>query len=86
MYSGESTPVTFKAKKYIVGDVIDWFGKDVTFYDETETEVSIRTTANENAMRRWALQYELHIKGLSPQSLCDGIKEDLKNTMEIYET
>ena len=85
MYAGESIPVTFRAKKYIVGDVIDWFGKDVTFYDETETEVSVRTTVNENAMRRWALQYALHIKVLSPQSLFDGIKEDLKNAMEIYE-
>ena len=84
MFAGESIPVTFRAKKYIVGDVIDWFGKDVTFFDETETEVTVRTTVNENAMRCWALQYALHIRVLSPQSLRDGIKEDLQNALQEY--
>ncbi len=84
MYAGESIPVTFRAKKYIVGDVIDWFGKDVTFYDETETEVSVRTTVNENAMCLWAMQYALHVKVLTPQKLRDNIKENLKKAVENY--
>lgn len=36
MFSGESAPVRMRVKKYIVGEVINWFGKDVKFYDEGE--------------------------------------------------
>lgn len=37
------------------------------------------------SMRKWALQYALHIKVLSPQNLVDNIKEDLKAAMDKYE-
>ncbi len=84
MFSGESIPVVFKAKKYIVGDVLDWFGKDVDFSDETEDEITVRVTVNEKAMRRWGLQYALHTKIISPESLAEQIKEDLASAVENY--
>ena len=85
MFSGESIPVVFKAKKYIVGDVLDWFGKNVEFSDETEDEITVRVTVNEKAMRRWGLQYALHTKIISPESLMEQIKEDLKRATENYD-
>lgn len=84
MFAGESVPVTFRAKKYLVADIIDWFGKDVEFYDETDDELTVRTTVNENAMRVWGLQYARHITVLSPQNLVDTIKKDLTEAMENY--
>lgn len=84
MFSGESIPVVFKAKKYIVGDVLDWFGKNVEFSDETEDEITVRVTVNEKAMRRWALQYALHTKIISPQNLAQQIKEDLAAATKNY--
>ena len=84
MFSGESIPVVFKAKKYIVGDVLDWFGKNVEFSDETEDEITVRVTVNEKAMRRWALQYALHTKIISPQNLAQQVKEDLAAATENY--
>jgi predicted DNA-binding transcriptional regulator YafY len=35
-------------------------------------------------MRKWALQYALHAKVLSPQSLVDEVKQDLINALENY--
>ena len=84
MFAVQSIPVTFRAKKYLVGDIIDWFGKDIDFFDGTDEEVSVRVTVNENAMRLWALQYALHVKVLTPQKLCDSIKEDLQKAVENY--
>lgn len=84
MFSGESIPVVFRAKKYIVGDVLDWFGQDVQFADETDSEVTVRVTVNEKAMRRWGLQYALHTKIISPASLAAQIKEDLAAARENY--
>ena len=37
------------------------------------------------AMRRWALQYALHTKIMSPKSLAEQVKNDIKEAMENYE-
>ena len=85
MFAGESIPVTFRAKKYIVGDVIDWFGKDVKFPDETEDEVTVKVKVNREAMRKWALQYALHVRVTAPDDLVDVIKTDIREAAENYE-
>ena len=84
MFAGESGMVTFRAKKYLLNDIMDWFGGSVTFFDETEGEVSVRVRVNFAAMRRWALQYALHAKILSPASLAEQVREDLQGAIENY--
>lgn len=42
-------------------------------------------TVNEQAMRRWAMQYALHIKILSPVSLAEQIEADLIEALKNYE-
>lgn len=51
MFAGESGIVEFRVKKYLLNDVIDWFGGEITFFDETDDEVSVRTRVNLAAMR-----------------------------------
>jgi len=84
MFEGPSERVTFRAQKYIVGEIIDWFGKDVRFSNETADEVTASVSVNLNAMRYWAMQYAQHIKVLSPQSLVDKIKEIIREVAEKY--
>lgn len=86
MFSGESVPVIFRMKKIILNDVIDWFGTDITFSDETEEEVTARVTVNWHAMRHWALQYCRHVKVLAPTDLLQVIQDDLKAAYENYAT
>ncbi len=85
MFAGESGIVTFRAKKYLLSDIIDWFGGSITFFDETDEEVSVRVSVNFAAMRRWALQYALHTKILSPEPLKEQVRNDIKAAMENYE-
>ena len=85
MFSGESVPVTFRMKKDILDDVIDWFGTDITFSDETEEEVTARVTVNWHAMRHWALQYCRHVRILTPNDLVQTVKDDLHAAVEQYE-
>ena len=85
MFTGESGIVEFRVKKYLLNDVIDWFGGEITFFDETDDEVSVRTRVNLAAMRRWALQYALHARVLSPKSLAELVRDDIKEAMEHYE-
>ena len=84
MFAGESEAVTFRVKKYMLNDIIDWFGKDIFFFDEDDEEVTATVTVNVAAMRRWALQYALHTKILSPEHLCRQIKEDLAAAARNY--
>ena len=84
MFSGESIPVTFRMKKNILNDVIDWFGSEIAFTDETEDEVTARVTVNWSAMRYWAQQYCRFVCILTPTDLAETVKADLQSALENY--
>lgn len=86
MFTGESVPVTFRTKKHLLSEIIDWFGTDIKFLDETEDEVTVRVTVNLEAMRKWALQYAVHVKVLGPEKLVNMVKEDITKAREQYES
>ena len=76
--------MTFKAKKYLLNDLMDWFGNDIAFPDETETDVTASVRVNLNTMRMWALQYALHVKVLEPKELAEQIRADLASALNSY--
>ena len=84
MFAGESVPVTFRLSKVILNDVIDWFGSDVAFFDETEDQVTARVTVNWSAMRYWAQQFCRHVTVLAPADLAQAVKEDLQLAVKSY--
>lgn len=84
MFSDETVKVKFTAKKYIVGKIIDWFGKDVKFSDETEDEVTAEVKVSAMAMKFWALQYAEHITVISPENLVNDIKNALQKAGKKY--
>ena len=84
MFAGPSQPVTFRMKKYLLDDVIDWFGTEIAFSDESEDEVTARITVNLAAMRRWAVQYSPHTRILSPESLAKEVTQDLRSAANNY--
>ena len=84
MFSGENARVEMRIEKFLVGDVIDWFGKDVIFHNETETSVDVSVAANLKAMRYWAMQYANHVEVLRPEKLREEIKKDLLAAVEKY--
>ncbi len=85
MFPGESALVTFRMKKHILNDVIDWFGTDIRFSDEIDDEVTARVEVNLKAMKLWAIQYGPYVKVLSPQSLADEVKQGLKEALANYQ-
>ncbi len=85
MFSGESIPVTFRMPVTLVGDVLDWFGQDITFTDKQDGFIIARVTVNRDAMRHWALQYARHVTVLSPADLAETVKADLQSALTRYE-
>lgn len=85
MFPGESAPVTFRMKKHILNDVIDWFGTDVTFSDESDDEVTARVEVNLKAMKLWAIQYGPYVTVQSPQALANDVKLNLQVALDQYD-
>ncbi|MCR4770968.1 MAG: WYL domain-containing protein [Oscillospiraceae bacterium] len=84
MFSGDSVPVRFRMKKHILNDVMDWFGGDIVFSDESEDEITARVTVNLKAMRLWAIQYGPYVKVLSPEKLTEEVKQSLDQALSQY--
>ena len=84
MFADKTEKVTFRAKKYIVTEIIDWFGKDVKFSNETEDEVTAEVRVSKMAMKFWAMQYAEHITVTSPETLADEIGNTLRSAAEKY--
>ena len=85
MFSGESVVVTFRMDKQILNDVIDWFGTNISFSDETEDAVTARVVVNWHAMVHWAHQYCRHITILTPTDMAQQLKSDLQEALARYE-
>ena len=85
MFAGESVRVKFRAKTYLAGQVIDWFGRDVRFLDQTDDTVDVLVTVNENAMVHWVLQYGQHIEVLEPAGLRERVKGAVLEMAGKYE-
>ncbi len=85
MYSGENARVKFRITKPMISDVIDMFGKDICFSDETDTHVTVTANVNEMSMHQFAKSFAPDVVVLEPESLAEKIKEDLKRSLEKYE-
>lgn len=85
MFSGESEPVSFRMKKHLINDVIDWFGTDISFTDESEDEVTAKVVVNRKAMRLWAIQYAPYVTVLMPNDLAEDIEQALRQALEQYQ-
>ena len=68
----------------MMGQLIDWFGKDFRILQEDGDELIISVTCNEMAMKYWALQYGEYAEILEPRSLRDSIREVVKYMGKIY--
>lgn len=84
MFSGKSETVVMRIEKGMINAVVEWFGKDVDFYDETDSEITAKVTVNSEAIRYWALQYSLYVRIISPQELVEQMEEDIRKAAENY--
>ena len=84
MYTGSSATVCFRMKKKLLNEIMDWFGSDIEFFDETAEHVSARVFVNLQAMRKWAMQYAVDVEILSPESLRKEIEQDVCAAVQNY--
>ena len=81
MYSSADSSVKFRIVKPMISDVIDMFGKDIRFYDET---VCVKANVNESAMIQYAKSYAPDVVILEPERLREQLKEEIEIGLEVY--
>ena len=86
MFSGKSVCVKMVAKKHLMNELVDWFGKDFKIRREFEDEMLVEVKCNEAAMRFWALQYGPYVEVLEPAELREVIRESIAEMYEKYIT
>ncbi len=85
MFPGETKRVVFRAKSYLLNDLMDWFGNDLDFLEEKGEEIKAAVRVNQTAMRMWAVQYAKHVRVLEPKELAEKIRMDLKEAAAVYD-
>lgn len=76
---GEPEIITMRCKNYVLGDVIDKFGRGITIKKENDETFLATIKIAPHGVQFWALQYLPHIEVLSPDWLRDEIIESLKS-------
>ena len=84
MFSGKTVSVRMVAKKHLMDELVDWFGKDFKIRREFEDEMLVDVKCNKSAMKFWALQYGPYVEVLEPVELREEIKESVKGMWEKY--
>lgn len=84
MYTSGDTRVRFKVVSALVTDVLDIFGKDVRFEEETKDYVIVSASVTEAAMIQFAKSYSPDVVILEPQRMVDKMKDWAKKVKKVY--
>ena len=85
MFGGDTIEVQFQTGKYLMDQLVDWFGKDFSVKTLSNGEMLVTVKCNESAIKYWALQYIEHIEVVAPVSFRQEIHSILKNSLRFYE-
>ena len=84
MFAGDSVHARFRVPHAMIGDVIDVFGQEVRFMDETATHVTVLAYVNEQAMLQYAKSFAPDVVVLGPEKLVEKVKADLEKALDMY--
>lgn len=84
MFSGKSVCCTFYARRYLISEVIDWFGESAQLREIDNDTVQVDVNVNEKAMYCWLIQYGEHTEVIAPQELRDKVAAAVLQIAEKY--
>lgn len=84
MLPGGSIPVTFRADKRILNDLMDWFCP-IRFFNEREDTIDAAVTVNREAMLCWVMQYGRYVEVLTPADLRKELRDAFREAAQMHE-
>jgi len=85
MFNDDVSRIKIKVKKYLMGEVVDWFGMEFTVREEDEEDAVIQVNSSEQAIIFWAMQYGDFVEVLEPENVRERVKGIVKGMMKKYE-
>ena len=84
MFSGKAERVEFLIPADAVSLVIDFFGKHVSFFRQSDGQYLCRLMVSTEAMKHWALQFANVARVISPPELVEEIREEIRSSARLY--
>ena len=84
MFTDETERITFVCDEYVIDQVVDWFGKNISVKDIGGGKYEVIVSASPDAMTYWAMQYLNYVEIKTPLSLRERIKNNLQKAEEKY--
>ena len=84
MFTSPPEDVEFIVRKSYVPLVIDFFGKHVSFFDRGDGSYNCRLKVSRDAMLHWAAEHAGIVRVVSPESLVEEIREEIRKANENY--
>ena len=84
MFSGENVRAVFRADKSLISDIIDMFGKEVRFSEETNDEITVTVNVNELAMEQFAKAFTPWVEVIKPVALRERMIKNLNKSLGKY--
>ena len=85
MFSGKAEKVEFIIPQSAVSLVIDFFGKHVRFRQQEDEKISCSLLVSMEAMKHWAVQFAGIARVISPESLVEEIRREIRKAEELYD-
>ncbi len=84
MWGGDVCTCTFICPRYIMDDIVDWFGSRANIRQLENDMLEIRVRISEGAMKHWAIQYADCVEVTSPKRVREDIAVTLREAAERY--
>ena len=84
MFSGEAVDTEFVIQPRYISLVIDFFGKHVSFHEQEDGTVCCRLKVSGVAMKHWAAEHASIVRVVSPASLVEEIRDEIRKANALY--
>ncbi len=85
MYSSPNVHCRFRIRREMISDVIDLFGLDVEFSDETDEGVTVSAHVNERAMWQFAKNFAPDVLVLEPKVMAEKLRSEFERSLQAYQ-
>ena len=84
MFTDEPADTEFIIEKRYVSLIIDFFGRHVSFHEREDGTVSCRLKVSVTAMKHWAAEHANIARVVSPASLVEEIRTEIRKANALY--
>ncbi len=84
-YGGDKIRLELQVDDYMVDDLVDYFGNDISFREHNEQFIVAVDVLDSNCLYYWFLQHEQNVKVISPIGVKEKLIEKVKGILALYE-